>query len=211
MKPHRLLLVSVFVALFVSCGNQNDRGNQESIGTVRQALSCTSYPEWTITTYTGGDRVKHGGNAYECKPFPYSGWCGQAGYEPGVTLYWQDAWIPLGACDSSADASIDGDAADATGSGGSGGSGGGTSTCPAPVPPPLPDPTCVDGNCCPSGSQVVTLTNNSDHYSNTTTGVCVVALSGSDTISSAAPAVTVVGGNDNDTVSAGQFPPPGAG
>src|SRR5260370_24980779 len=95
MKPHRLLLVSILVALLASCGNQSDRGKEESIGTVRQALSCGSYLEWTITTYVGGDRVKHLGNAYECKPWPNSAWCGQAGDEPRATLYCQHPSHPI--------------------------------------------------------------------------------------------------------------------
>lgn len=38
------------------------------------------------------------GKTYECKPFPYSGYCQQWAasanhYEPGVGSHWQDAWI----------------------------------------------------------------------------------------------------------------------
>ncbi|CAA0116842.1 Chitin-binding protein CbpD [BD1-7 clade bacterium] len=35
------------------------------------------------------------GQTYECKPFPYSGWCNQAPthYAPATGLNWQDAWI----------------------------------------------------------------------------------------------------------------------
>src|SRR6266496_364979 len=167
-----IVLALVLIGWFAACGSQTDRANQESIGSVRQALSCTSYPEWMITTYAGGDRVQHFGNGYECKPFPYSGWCGQSGYEPGVTLYWSDAWTLLGGCEEATDGSTSSDGSDGgTGSGGNSSDDGG---CPAAVPPPLPDPTCVDGACCPSGSQVVTLTNNPDTYTNTTSGVCVV-------------------------------------
>lgn len=34
------------------------------------------------------------GEVYECKPFPYAGWCPQspAHYEPGTGSSWQDAW-----------------------------------------------------------------------------------------------------------------------
>jgi hypothetical protein len=51
--------------------------------------------------------VTNVGRAFECKPFPYSGWCGLGGpYEPGVGWASGDAWIDLGACDGggSADA-----------------------------------------------------------------------------------------------------------
>jgi hypothetical protein len=35
------------------------------------------------------------GSLYECKPFPFSGWCNQAPfyYEPGTGLAWQEAWV----------------------------------------------------------------------------------------------------------------------
>jgi len=44
--------------------------------------------------YKGGDIVSNRGKAYKCKPFPYSGWCGQApaAYEPGRGWAWTDAW-----------------------------------------------------------------------------------------------------------------------
>ncbi|WP_274519603.1 lytic polysaccharide monooxygenase [Legionella brunensis] len=34
---------------------------------------------------------------YQCKPWPYSGWCAQSPtyYEPGVGLAWQEAWVLL--------------------------------------------------------------------------------------------------------------------
>ena len=38
------------------------------------------------------------GKTYECKPFPYSGYCiqwnsGATHYEPGVGSNWKDAWV----------------------------------------------------------------------------------------------------------------------
>lgn len=54
-------------------------------------------PAWTAgTNYSGGNRVQNLGQIYECKPWPYSGWCGQSGYEPGGSIYWQQAWILIG-------------------------------------------------------------------------------------------------------------------
>lgn len=37
------------------------------------------------------------GNRYQCKPYPYSGWCNQAAsyYAPGTGSAWQDAWLAL--------------------------------------------------------------------------------------------------------------------
>ncbi|CAI1902587.1 GlcNAc-binding protein A precursor [Serratia quinivorans] len=50
--------------------------------------------------YKAGTLVQHPktGKVYECKPFPYSGWCNSwsisaTHYEPGVGSNWQDAWI----------------------------------------------------------------------------------------------------------------------
>jgi hypothetical protein len=46
-----------------------------------------------VTTVTAG-----GKNVYECKAFPYSGYCSQAGYEPNGT-YGSMGWTLLGVCD----------------------------------------------------------------------------------------------------------------
>lgn len=52
-----------------------------------------------IGEYTAGTTVLQPktGNVYECKPFPYSGYCKQYspaanGYEPGVGAHWHMAW-----------------------------------------------------------------------------------------------------------------------
>ena len=44
--------------------------------------------------------MKNAGSQYECKPYPYSGWCNGAAwaYGPGTGTYWQDAWILKGTC-----------------------------------------------------------------------------------------------------------------
>lgn len=52
-----------------------------------------------LTGYKAGTKVlAKNGNVYECKPFPYSGYCiqwnaGATQYEPGVGSNWKDAWI----------------------------------------------------------------------------------------------------------------------
>ncbi|WP_271409320.1 N-acetylglucosamine-binding protein GbpA [Pseudomonas sp. Q1-7] len=52
-----------------------------------------------LKSYKAGTKVlAKDGNTYECKPFPYSGYCiqwsaGANHYEPGVGSNWQDAWI----------------------------------------------------------------------------------------------------------------------
>lgn len=50
--------------------------------------------------YAAGSKVKNVNSRYECKPYPYSGWCNGASwaYAPGTGAYWTDAWTSLGAC-----------------------------------------------------------------------------------------------------------------
>eukprot|EP00804_Cyclotella_cryptica_P023830 CCRYP_019479-RC/>CCRYP_019479-RC protein AED:0.04 eAED:0.04 QI:278/1/1/1/1/0.85/7/1325/805 len=48
-------------------------------------------------SYQPGDKAALSGLIYECKPFPFNGWCGD--YEPGnANKPWGDAWILLGEC-----------------------------------------------------------------------------------------------------------------
>eukprot|EP00571_Detonula_confervacea_P006562 CAMPEP_0172330918 /NCGR_PEP_ID=MMETSP1058-20130122/61653_1 /TAXON_ID=83371 /ORGANISM="Detonula confervacea, Strain CCMP 353" /LENGTH=658 /DNA_ID=CAMNT_0013048155 /DNA_START=126 /DNA_END=2102 /DNA_ORIENTATION=- len=35
---------------------------------------------------------------YRCNKFPTSDWCSMAGYEPGSSQYWEQAWTELGSC-----------------------------------------------------------------------------------------------------------------
>ena len=39
-----------------------------------------------------------GTNIYECKDAPYTAWCSQAAYEPGVAMPWGEAWSLVGEC-----------------------------------------------------------------------------------------------------------------
>lgn len=50
--------------------------------------------------YAPGSKVKNANNQYQCKPYPYSGWCNGAGwaYAPGTGAYWSDAWTLIGSC-----------------------------------------------------------------------------------------------------------------
>lgn len=57
-----------------------------------------SYPAWSANSkYSAGDIVNNHGKLFQCKPFPYSGWCNNAPayYEPGAGLAWADAWTAL--------------------------------------------------------------------------------------------------------------------
>lgn len=55
------------------------------------------YPPYQAgTAYQAGDIVTgKDGELYQCKDWPNSGWCPIGAYEPGVTIYWQDAWNKL--------------------------------------------------------------------------------------------------------------------
>ncbi|MBC7485369.1 MAG: RICIN domain-containing protein [Cytophagaceae bacterium] len=50
--------------------------------------------------YVPASKVKNVGKRYECKEFPYSGWCNGAAwaYAPGSGAYWTDAWYERGSC-----------------------------------------------------------------------------------------------------------------
>jgi chitinase len=50
--------------------------------------------------YVAGSKVKNNNSQYECKPWPYSGWCNGAAwaYGPGSGAYWSDAWTLVGSC-----------------------------------------------------------------------------------------------------------------
>ncbi|MCR2769928.1 PKD domain-containing protein [Enterobacter kobei] len=56
------------------------------------------YAAWSANSkYKVGDIVNNHGKLFQCKPFPYSGWCNNAPayYEPGAGLAWSDAWTAL--------------------------------------------------------------------------------------------------------------------
>jgi len=50
--------------------------------------------------YNQGSLVQKDGKQYQCKPFPYSGWCNGAAwaYAPENGAYWADAWTLIGNC-----------------------------------------------------------------------------------------------------------------
>lgn len=56
------------------------------------------YAAWSANSkYKAGDIVNNHGKMFQCKPFPYSGWCNNAPayYEPGAGLAWSEAWTAL--------------------------------------------------------------------------------------------------------------------
>ncbi len=63
--------------------------------------ACSSLPGYVENGgYAAGSKVKNAGRQFECKEWPYSGWCNGASwaYAPGVGAYWTDAWNDKGSC-----------------------------------------------------------------------------------------------------------------
>ncbi len=59
--------------------------------------------------YVAGSKTQNAGSQYQCKPYPYSGWCNGASwaYAPGTGAYWSDAWTLIGSCASTARSTSD--------------------------------------------------------------------------------------------------------
>lgn len=57
--------------------------------------------------YEAGSQVQNDGSIYQCREWPYSGWCDGAAwaYAPGTGTYWEDAWTLVGTCAAAASAS----------------------------------------------------------------------------------------------------------
>jgi predicted chitinase len=80
-----------------SCEFQPDDIEETTSAAVVSCNGAARYAAGTV--YQGGARVQNRGSLYQCRPFPYSGWCGiGGGYEPGAGDYWQDAWTLVGTC-----------------------------------------------------------------------------------------------------------------
>jgi hypothetical protein len=70
---------------------------------------CTGIAQYVENGgYVAGSLVQNVGSQYECKPYPYSGWCNGAAwaYAPGTGTYWTDAWTLKGSCAGGAGARI---------------------------------------------------------------------------------------------------------
>jgi len=54
--------------------------------------------------YVAGSKVQNAGSQYQCKPYPYAGWCNGAAwaYGAGTGAYWSDAWTLIGSCNAKA-------------------------------------------------------------------------------------------------------------
>jgi hypothetical protein len=84
-----------------SCTGTLSPAQSPNFGVLKDLGGCTSEYEGSIP-YKEGDHIAKDGFVYECKSWPASDHCSQAGYEPGTgtegTEYWQDAWNVVGYC-----------------------------------------------------------------------------------------------------------------
>ena len=123
------------VAMMVgACGGVAD--SEHDIAAVEQSVTGCTAPTFVVKTYAAGDQVQKNGVLYQCKPYPYTGWCGIGGpYEPGVGSNWSDAWVQVGACGSGGSTGTGAPStppAGTTTGGSSGGSVGAGGTCNLP-------------------------------------------------------------------------------
>jgi len=86
----------------VATDNQNATAVSSSISVTVTTPSggCTAPQYVENNGYVAGSQVKNAGGLYECREWPYSGWCNGAAwaYGPGTGTYWQDAWVYKGTC-----------------------------------------------------------------------------------------------------------------
>jgi hypothetical protein len=67
--------------------------------------TCSGVAQYTENAgYVAGSKVQNAGSSYQCKPYPFTGWCNGASwaYAPGTGLYWSDAWTLIGTCSATA-------------------------------------------------------------------------------------------------------------
>jgi predicted chitinase len=92
-------LLALLVSFVAGCASQSSEADSERAA---EGAACATPAYEAGHHYDAGARVSAGGRTYECKPWPYSGWCsiGGGAYEPGSGYAWRDAWIEAGACGS---------------------------------------------------------------------------------------------------------------
>jgi len=108
-KPYKIILKDLPAGFYciTAIATDNSDSITESfpmgIKVVSADTSCENTASYLENGgYSAGSRVVNGSKQYECKPFPYSGWCNGASwaYAPGTGSNWQDAWIDLGTCEA---------------------------------------------------------------------------------------------------------------
>ena len=72
-----------------------------TVKNVTTTNTCSGVAQYVENNgYVAGSKVQSGGVIYQCKPYPYTGWCNGAAwaYGPGTGTAWTDAWIQMGTC-----------------------------------------------------------------------------------------------------------------
>jgi hypothetical protein len=80
-------------------------GANITVNTVVVSNPCTGIAQYVENNgYVAGSKVQNAASQYQCKPYPYSGWCNGAAwaYGPGTGAYWTDAWTLVGSCSAAA-------------------------------------------------------------------------------------------------------------
>jgi hypothetical protein len=82
------------------CGLCKRRSGGSTSGGTGGGGRCVGVATCAAGSYAAGAQVQNGINLYQCKPYPYTGWCGgeAAAYAPGSGFAWTDAWTLVGPC-----------------------------------------------------------------------------------------------------------------
>ncbi|EJK59466.1 hypothetical protein THAOC_20308 [Thalassiosira oceanica] len=84
-----------------SCSGSMSPTASPNFSTLTDAGGCPDAWEAGVNKYEENDKVSKNGLVFQCAAFPFSGFCGQTGYEPmpdDGTEYWKDAWTVVGYC-----------------------------------------------------------------------------------------------------------------
>mmetsp|Transcript_33191 Transcript_33191/g.75125 ORF Transcript_33191/g.75125 Transcript_33191/m.75125 type:complete len:591 (+) Transcript_33191:109-1881(+) len=93
---------AVVWTLLGSCSGTISPTSSPNYSTLTDAGGCPDPWEAGVNKYEENDRVSKNGLVFQCAAFPFSGFCGQTGYEPmndDGTEYWKDAWTVVGHCE----------------------------------------------------------------------------------------------------------------
>ena len=86
----RVFPAALLTAAAASCAGENAQPAEDATAGQEVSVSCTA-PSYSQKEYAPGDRVQNQGKLYECKPWPYSGWCGLGGpYTPRSSNAWKN-------------------------------------------------------------------------------------------------------------------------
>jgi uncharacterized protein (DUF2141 family) len=110
-SPYTISWNNVAAGTYSVTAKATDNGGATTVSvpvsvTVKSVVTdlCSSLPQYVENGgYVDGSKVKNAGSSYQCKPYPYTGWCNGAAwaYAPGTGSYWTDAWTLVGSCSPS--------------------------------------------------------------------------------------------------------------